>query len=135
MKTLTPVRLEDGTLIDKTELGRRPPLTPNEAEVQRYVTRESSFLFSITDAIQARLSDHRPFTTASGRFGYGRESVEEDDTLCIFDGSTTAHLIRRKDNEHHGSEVYQLVGEAFVHGMMYGEIEELDIEHQDITLI
>lgn len=135
MKTLTPIRLEDGTLIDKMELGRRQLLTPDEAEVQRYLKSESSFLWSITDAIEARLSDHRPFTTTSGRFGYGRESVEEGDALCIFDGSTTAHLIRRKDSGHDGREVYQLVGEAFVHGMMYGEIEQLGIEEQDITLI
>lgn len=135
MKTLTLIRLEDGTLIDNREHGRRSPLTPDEAEVEPYLIRESRFLYSITYAIEARLSDHRPFTTTSGRFGYGRESVEEGDVLCIFDGSTTAHLIRRKDNGHHGGEVFQLVGEAFVHGMMYGEIEQFGIEEQNITLI
>jgi len=135
MKTLTLIRLEDGTLIDKREHGRRPPSTPDEAEVQCFLIMESSPYFSITEAIEARLSDHRPFTTTSGRFGYGREAVEEGDALCIFDGSTTARLIRRKDNGHHGGEVYQLVGEAFVHGVMYGEIEQLGIKEQDITLI
>lgn len=72
MKTLTLIRLEDGTLIDKREHGRRPPSTPDEAEVQHFLITESSPHFSITEAIEARLSDHRTFTTTSGLFGHGR---------------------------------------------------------------
>lgn len=84
MKTLTLIRLEDGTFIDKREhRRRRPPSTPDEAEVQRFLIMESRHYFSIIGANEKHLSDHRPFTTTSGRFGYGRESVEEGDILCI----------------------------------------------------
>lgn len=84
MKALTLIRLKDGTLIDKREhRRRRPPSTPDEAEVQRFLIMEIRLYFSVTGAIEKHLSDHRPFTTSSGRFGYGRESIEEGDILCI----------------------------------------------------
>ncbi|KAI6081693.1 hypothetical protein F4821DRAFT_18625 [Hypoxylon rubiginosum] len=127
-------RLEDGTLVEEENLWG--PSTPEEEDIYQFMTSmESSPYYSVSQAMNHALWDNRPFTTTSGRFGYGRKSMEEGDILCIFDGSTTAHLIRRKKKGRPGAEVYQLVGEAFVHGMMYGEINNLDIEEQDITLI
>jgi hypothetical protein len=127
-------RPEDGTLVEVIEGWE--PSTPEEADIYHFMTsEESSPYFPIWETIHVRLSDNRPFTTKSGRFGYGRVSVKDGDVLCIFDGSTTAHLIRRKDKGRLGDKEYQLVGEAFVHGVMYGEIRDLDINEQDIILI
>lgn len=111
------------------------PSIPEQANVYHFVTStESSPYHSVSITIQTRLSDHRPFIAASRRFRSGCKSLEEGDTLCVFNNSRTAHLIRRKGKDAQGAEVYQLIDEAFVHGMMYGEIEAFEIKEQDTTL-
>ncbi|KAI2625605.1 hypothetical protein GGR54DRAFT_507100 [Hypoxylon sp. NC1633] len=126
-------RLKDGTLVEEEDVW--DPSTPEEEGIYKFMTTSNGPYFSVSQAMQINLRNKRPFTTTSGRFGYGSMSVEEGDILCVFNGSIVAHLIRRKDRGQPGAEVYQLVGEAFVHGMMYGEIDDLDIEEQDITLV
>lgn len=75
----------------------------------------------------------RLFTTKGGRLGYGPVSVEPGDVLTVFDGATVVHVLRRADGLKDGA--FTLVGEAYVHGMMNGEIDSLDLRQDDITLV
>ncbi|KAK7926706.1 hypothetical protein PG985_003704 [Apiospora marii] len=72
------------------------------------------------------------FSTAQGRFGSGPSNIAVGDSICIFSFAATAHIIRRTPDSN--SETYTLVGEAYVHGMMHGEVEHLGIEEQEIVL-
>ena len=75
----------------------------------------------------------RIFTTAQGRLGFGPETIQEADVVCILNYACTAHILR--PDSAGGSPTYRLVGEAYVHGMMTGQIESLGLEEQDIILV
>jgi hypothetical protein len=55
------------------------------------------------------------FTTSSGHFGTGDDTVEPGDLVCVLFGGNTPFVLRGIDNH------YILVGECYVHGMMHGE--------------
>ncbi|KAK3069748.1 hypothetical protein LTR53_011665 [Teratosphaeriaceae sp. CCFEE 6253] len=68
-----------------------------------------------------RPSEHdvRVFLTRSkGRLGYGAETLRDDDQVWVFAGARIPFIIRPKP---HGRGCFELVGEAYVHGIMYGE--------------
>ncbi|KAL9619050.1 MAG: hypothetical protein Q9160_006305 [Pyrenula sp. 1 TL-2023] len=86
----------------------------------------------LTDILTC-LEHRRLFTTSQGRLGFGPKTTQEADVVCILNYACTAHILRQAKNE--GTEKYKLLGEAYVHGMMTGEIEALDLEEQDIRLV
>lgn len=59
--------------------------------------------------------------TSEGRLCLLPSEAQVGDVLYLLQGSSTPHLLRKKDGD------FEHVGEAFVHGMMYGELwcEEL----------
>jgi len=62
--------------------------------------------------------------------GYLERRSQEGDVICIFAGSTVPHIIRKLPNGY-----YQLVGEAYIHGIMDGEAMDWEgIEWEDIGL-
>ncbi|ETS76095.1 hypothetical protein PFICI_11482 [Pestalotiopsis fici W106-1] len=63
------------------------------------------------------LMGKRPFMTSMGRFGFGPLSLQEGDKVNP-EGAN-----------------YQIIGQAYVHDMMHGEVENLGIEEQDILLV
>jgi hypothetical protein len=84
------------------------------------------------------LSGRQLFQTRDQRFGFARTGVQAGDKLCIFDGSPVVHALRavpREQSEAQGQLLWQLIGEAYVHGMMNGEVSELGIESEDIMLV
>lgn len=75
----------------------------------------------------------RIFKTIGGRVGFGPANVEAGDCVCIFSYARTAHILRPTADVER--KTYTIIGEAYVHGMMHGEVEELGLEEQDITLV
>ncbi|KAK8128869.1 hypothetical protein PG984_009977 [Apiospora sp. TS-2023a] len=73
------------------------------------------------------------FGNFDGRFGFGPSNIAVGDSVCIFSFARTAHIIRRTPGS--DSETYAIVGNAYVHGMMHGEVEDLGIEEQEIVLV
>lgn len=59
----------------------------------------------------------RPWLSTSGYVGLSSGSVEQGDVVVIFRGAKFPYLLRRAG----GGNVYVLIGEAYVHGIMYGE--------------
>lgn len=54
-----------------------------------------------------------------GRFGLAPAATEEGDMICILYGCSVPVILRR-----HGTDVdpyFELIGEAYVHGLMDGE--------------
>lgn len=79
------------------------------------------------------MNGQRLFTTANGHLGRGPSSIRSGDSIYIFSYAKTARILRRSSNT--DAETYTLLGEAYVHGMMNGEVEDLDIEEQDVVLV
>ena len=59
------------------------------------------------------------FTTESGRFGIGQTGVRKGDVACILTGGNAVFLLRQCQ------EYFTLVGGAYVHGVMDGELSGL----------
>lgn len=65
--------------------------------------------------------DRKLFCTDKGYYGIGSPDTCFSDLLCVFLGSKTPFIIRRK------GDYYVLVGESYVQGLMSGEaIEEME---------
>lgn len=64
-----------------------------------------------------RLHTRRTFLTSTGYVGVGPLDTRVGDEVCVFIGGNAAYLVRPEKNE-----LYSLVGEAYVHGVMYGEL-------------
>lgn len=79
------------------------------------------------------LYGRRVFKTFSGRFGLAHEPIQNGDVLCVLDSAPTPHVLRRSLATQ--EEKYILISEAYMNGMMNGEVYELGIERQDITLL
>ncbi|KAK4222868.1 heterokaryon incompatibility protein-domain-containing protein [Podospora fimiseda] len=65
----------------------------------------------------------RFFGTEDGRFGIGPVDFELGDEVWILEGGRTPYLLRRRDVG------CVLIGEVYVHGIMYGELATSDFYH------
>jgi len=61
----------------------------------------------------------RPFIFKKGFVGLGPEILQAGDVICIFFGAKLPYILRPYEDG-----TWRLVGEAFVHGIMYGEFLE-----------
>ena len=53
-------------------------------------------------------------------FGLTHPGGRDSDTICVFQGAKTPHILRPQDDG-----TWEFVGEAYVHGLMYGEAEKI----------
>ncbi|OAL44061.1 HET-domain-containing protein [Pyrenochaeta sp. DS3sAY3a] len=83
-------------------------------------------------AVVNNLEGSRLFITAEGRIGRGSPHIKAGDCVCILSYAKVAHVIRRTSDT--GQTSYNFIGSAYVHGMMNGEVEDLDVEEVDIIL-
>ena len=78
--------------------------------------------------IGSRALAHSFFSTKGRRVGLGPNGATAGDRVCIFRGGAAPFVLRKEgrlagDAEFAESEsVYNLVGDAYVHGVMYGEL-------------
>ena len=61
------------------------------------------------------MQDRRFFVSSIGLMGLAPARAEKDDLICIIMGCTHPIVLRPK------GECFEVIGEAFVHGLMYGE--------------
>jgi hypothetical protein len=94
---------------DGDDDSRDEELEYNVAEISRY--------------IETLWYPRRFFTSKDGRFGVGPKSLRPTDEVWILEGGRTPFVLRKRDD----GGTYRLVGEAFVHGMMYGELATPDL--------
>ncbi|KAJ6789722.1 hypothetical protein PWT90_00586 [Aphanocladium album] len=77
-----------------------------------------------------RLHTRRPFLTSTGFVGLCPSHVAVGDIVCIFYGGQAPYIIRAV-----GDGTYRLVGEAYVHGIMYGEFLKGEPASKAFTLV
>jgi hypothetical protein len=70
--------------------------------------------------------------TEDGRIGLVPYGTRERDRVAIFDGSSVPFIIRSLKVSR-GTKVYELVGEAYVYMMMYGDVVD-DYTSETIVL-
>lgn len=76
-----------------------------------------------------RLHSRRPFITRTGFVGLCPDHAAPGDLVCILFGGITPYLLR-PDQE----GAYTIVGEAYVHGIMYGELFKGDTASESFLL-
>lgn len=79
------------------------------------------------------LTDRQLFNTTEGFFGVVIRGVQPGDLVCVFNSATTPHVLRRVPGE--DSDVYEVVGDAYVNDLMYCQADYLDIAVRDIELV
>ncbi|KAH6892526.1 hypothetical protein B0T10DRAFT_537491 [Thelonectria olida] len=85
---------------------------PREPESARYV----AFVRPFTASLQAALSNRTFIATKDGRMGVGPYLAQAGDIVVVMFGAPFCLLLRPVGHE------YRLVGDAYVHGIMPGEL-------------
>jgi hypothetical protein len=92
---------------------------------------EGAHKFEITSSGISR----RLFTTTNGYAGKGATTdIASGDKICIFHGAKTPFIIRPNSTLDGQELTYALVGDCYVHGLMYGDGLKLGIT-EDIILV
>jgi hypothetical protein len=73
--------------------------------------------------------ERKPFVTVKGFVGLAPKHAKERDIVVVFPGAKFPYVLRRCDDG-----MYVLVGEAFVHGIMYGEFMTKNPEMEEFVL-
>lgn len=94
----------------------------------------------IDDAVLTSTAHRRFFMTKVGTMGLGPACMQKEDIVYVLDGGNTPFLLRpikgRRDVPGYGEhECYQLVGDCYVHGIMYGEAVQDDKKIVDLYIV
>jgi hypothetical protein len=131
----------------RISIGDRGNCTTPQSQIQlleayvaavKYFNRETSS--ESTDAKKAatyvnwlgRLHSRRPFISQTGFVGLIPSHAAKGDILCIFLGGKGVYLLRPQPATNHA---YTLIGEAYVHGIMYGEFMKSDPKVERFALV
>jgi hypothetical protein len=80
-------------------------------------------------SVRTLVTGFRPFITGKGHIGMGPKTLEEGDVIMVPLGSKVPYAVRKREE---GG--YRLVGEAYTHGIMDGEILEMDCPVEMVEL-
>ncbi|KAJ3541188.1 hypothetical protein NM208_g4725 [Fusarium decemcellulare] len=86
-------------------------------------TQREAFSWAINVMAWRRL-----FGTRDGRMGLGTPAAKVGDSIAILDGCNTPMVLRRS------GKYWVIVGECYVHGIMYGEVVEGEHEVANIKI-
>jgi hypothetical protein len=85
--------------------------------------------------IDSALVHRRPFATTEGYMGIGTESLKLGDTIWIVSGCPTPLILRATSAVGAGPDSsYRLLGESYIHGIMFGEAINGNLQWEDICL-
>lgn len=74
--------------------------------------------------------NRRFYRSEQGRFGWAPDQARPGDRLCVLNGLAVSLILRPI-----GSGSFEVVGDAYVHGVMDGEVLDMGLEEQDIYII
>jgi hypothetical protein len=80
-------------------------------------------------ALKSIGSGRKLFKTGGNIFGLAPVAAKPGDTVWFFPSSKVPFILR-----HYGSKQYKLIGEAYLHGFMHGELEKFSMPLQYISL-
>lgn len=81
------------------------------------------------------MHNRRPFLSDKGYVGLGPATMERNDVIYVISGAKFPYVLRQRRDVRCGLPAYELVGEAYVHGIMYGEILSRGPRWEEITLV
>ncbi|CAN9470933.1 unnamed protein product [Alternaria alternata] len=97
--------------------------------------KPAKILEDLNTALRAALEMRRFAVTEKGYFALVPRGVQVGDKVAVFDRACVPFVMRQMQVEGDGKK-FELLGEAYVHGIMKGEVMAMeDIELQDITLL
>ena len=102
----------------------------NKSMVQ-YNGRTPVYIECIESAQKLQQGHRRYVGTENGRVGWGPYDVQSGDMVCVLYGANVPFILRPAAKQ----GTYILVGEAYIHGIMYGEAEALGIEPEEFVLV
>jgi hypothetical protein len=83
--------------------------------------------------MRAALTMRRFVITQKGYFALVPRGTQQGDTIVVFEGACVPFVVR---NTQSGNGGFELLGEAYVHGIMQGEVMSApDIKFQDVTVV
>jgi hypothetical protein len=112
-------------------------------ETEQQIELESSLTESQDQSLKARTSliqldwgsaSHKRslFRTKTGHLGLAPQTIQVGDEVGILQGAEVPHVFRRDS----GSETsLSLVGDAYVYGIMHGELESEDLKFAKVRLV
>jgi len=80
--------------------------------------------------MMAHQVSRRPFATQKGFVGLAPSHVQKGDVVVIFQGAKFPYTLRRNSNG-----TYRLVGETYLHGVMYGEFLKPGMITEEFCLV
>ncbi|KAH6892504.1 heterokaryon incompatibility protein-domain-containing protein [Thelonectria olida] len=96
-----------------------------EGAGERALKRQKEYTAQLEQAFQLAAENRRFFITGRGGFmGLGPVEMELGDVVSVLLGSHVATILRRLQTGTEGREEFVIVGEAYMHGIMNGELFE-----------
>ncbi|KAH7402828.1 heterokaryon incompatibility protein-domain-containing protein [Pyrenochaeta sp. MPI-SDFR-AT-0127] len=87
-------------------------------------------------ALRKALRMRRFAITGRGYFALVPRGTQEDDEVVVFDRACVPFVVRKRCNDAGIPLGYDLLGEAYVHGIMQGEVMQMDdVEMRDVTFV
>jgi hypothetical protein len=97
---------------------QRPASYPKRQAGDKYVDRTDTYLTRFHDTVRKKA--RRLTVTNEGLVGASPCRAREGDTIAVLYGCSIPLVLRKRG----GREAWQVIGEAYVHGFMSGEIAE-----------
>ncbi|KAF7865872.1 hypothetical protein EAF04_006037 [Stromatinia cepivora] len=112
-----------GSELDKYWLTKLLDYVTDTSEIINVELLEScGFMMALrTIALQFQ----RAFITANGSLGIGPPALQPGNIVAVFHGIETPHILRSADIS---AETYNLIGSAYVDGIMYGEVKNMQLD-------
>ncbi|KAF2138221.1 uncharacterized protein K452DRAFT_353118 [Aplosporella prunicola CBS 121167] len=121
------------TFPDQTYSARqRRPEGKGKLELANLYSRTPALVYQeIRSALRSAIRNQRLGTTAKGYLGLLPRQAKPGDIVCVLFGCNVPFIIRKADGDK-----YRLVGECYVHGIMRGEVINMDdVPYIVITLV
>lgn len=81
------------------------------------------------------LESRRPFLTKRGFVGIGPRRMELGDLIAVFAESKVPFVLRPVSGGDTPELAYNLIGEAYCHGLMDGEVSSFGLGERNIVLV
>jgi hypothetical protein len=91
-----------------------------ELEISDSGARKDAYLHPLTSSMLSNLYKARFFITREGRLGFGPLDTRKGDLIVVLQGADVPFVVRECDND----GVYAILREAYVSGLMFGEMFE-----------
>ncbi|KAF2132034.1 HET-domain-containing protein [Dothidotthia symphoricarpi CBS 119687] len=98
--------------------------------------KPAKILEDLRIAFRAALKMRRFAITSKGYFALVPRGAQEGDEIVVFDKGAVPFVVRKTMSTVDGNVGYELLGEAYVHGIMQGEVIKMhDIDFDDVMLV